>query len=102
MHIDTLYESQAIKLLHDVCNALGIEQQDRTREVLRDKLSAIELGAFVHAMTQEISPPCTACEAFTVHGGDKLKISVRLASEAESGVLSAAYGKTGPGWVDDE
>ncbi len=40
MHINDLYEQQAKDLLHKLCDALGIEQEDRTRarveEVVRE------------------------------------------------------------------
>ena len=31
MHINDLYEQQAKDLLHRLCDALGIEQEDRTK-----------------------------------------------------------------------
>ena len=42
MHITTMFESQAIALLHEVCDALGIEPENRTREEIRMRLKSLD------------------------------------------------------------
>ena len=55
MHINDLYEQQAKDLLHRLCDALGIEQEDRTRarveEVVRELGKLVNLREYVDRLS---------------------------------------------------
>lgn len=46
-HIDDLFEQQTKQLLHQLCDALGIEQQDRTKSGLEKAIAGLKKPAFV-------------------------------------------------------
>lgn len=41
-HIDDLYEAQAKQLLHKLCDALGIEQHDRTKSGVEKEIARLK------------------------------------------------------------
>lgn len=45
MHINEMYEVQAKQLLHKLCDALGIEQQDRTKSGIEQAITRIKSDA---------------------------------------------------------
>lgn len=56
-HIDDLYEAQAKQLLHKLCDALGIEQQDRTKSGVEKAIAGLKAQR----------PTCKSCVYFDVN-----------------------------------